>query len=412
MLPQETIDIIKATVPVLEVHGTTITTTFYKSMFEAHPELLNIFNHTNQRQGRQQNALANTVLAAAKNIENLGALVPAVMQIAHKHRALGIKPEHYPIVGENLLAAIKKVLGDAATPAILGAWGDYYGVIAKIFIDAEAELYKQAEEQKGGWKDFRPFVVDRKVKESSVITSFYFKPQDNGPIASYEPGQYITVKVNTDATGEHTAMRHYSLSDSPNPNYYRISIKKETATNVPNGVVSSHLHENVKEGDVVLLSVPAGDFVVDLKKTNPLIFISGGVGITPLLSMMKTSLATEPSRKVMFIHSARNNEFCAFRSELVELSQKNTESLKVSVSFTHMEDPSSSELTKEQACDHMGKIDVAYLRKTLSDQFIAESDVYICGPVEFMKAINTQLKEIGVPSEKVHYEVFGPLVQV
>ncbi|KAF2072547.1 hypothetical protein CYY_006144 [Polysphondylium violaceum] len=409
MLKQETIDIIKATVPVLEVHGTTITTTFYKSMFAAHPELLNIFNHTNQREGRQQNALANTVLAAAKNIENLGALLPAVMQIAHKHRALGIKPEHYPIVGENLLGAIKTVLGDAATPAILGAWGEAYGVIAKIFIDAEAELYKQTEAQAGGWADFRPFVVDRKVKESSQITSFYFKPQDKGPIAAYEPGQYITVRINTDSN--HTAMRHYSLSDISNPDYYRISIKKETNNTAPNGVVSTYLHDNVNEGDVVYLSAPAGDFVVDLKKESPLIFISGGVGITPLLSMMKTTLVKQPKRKVMFIHSAKSSEFCAFRSELVELSQKNTESLKVSVSFTHVQNFNGADETKEQ-CDHMGKIDVAYLRKTLDDKFIANSDVYICGPVEFMKAINSQLKEIGVPSENVHYEVFGPLVQV
>jgi len=101
MLKQETIQIIKATVPVLEVHGVAITKTFYKNMFQAHPELLNIFNHTNQEQGRQQTALANTVYAAAVHIENLEAILPAVMLIAHKHRSLGILPEHYPIVGEN-----------------------------------------------------------------------------------------------------------------------------------------------------------------------------------------------------------------------------------------------------------------------------------------------------------------------
>ena len=92
MLQQKTIDIIKSTVPVLEVHGLTITQTFYKNMFEAHPELLNIFNHTNQNKGRQPNALANTVYAAAAHIDNLQAIVPAVMLIAHKHRSLGILP--------------------------------------------------------------------------------------------------------------------------------------------------------------------------------------------------------------------------------------------------------------------------------------------------------------------------------
>ena len=99
MLSQETINIIKSTVPVLEEHGKTITTVFYKNMFEAHPELLNIFNHANQSQGRQQTALANTVYAAAANIDNLGAILPAVVQIAHKHKSLGITEDQYPIVG-------------------------------------------------------------------------------------------------------------------------------------------------------------------------------------------------------------------------------------------------------------------------------------------------------------------------
>uniref|UniRef100_UPI0028A65154 globin domain-containing protein n=1 Tax=Paenibacillus sp. TaxID=58172 RepID=UPI0028A65154 len=102
MLDQQTIDIIKSTVPVLQVHGTTITTVFYGMLFENHPELLNIFNHANQRQGKQQTALANAVIAAAINIDQLGNILPVVKQIAEKHRALGVLPEHYPIVGETL----------------------------------------------------------------------------------------------------------------------------------------------------------------------------------------------------------------------------------------------------------------------------------------------------------------------
>ena len=96
MLSQETINIIKSTVPVLEEHGKTITTVFYKNMLTAHPELLNVFNHANQSQGRQQTALANTVYAAAANIDNLEAIVPAVVQIAHKHKSLGITEDQYP----------------------------------------------------------------------------------------------------------------------------------------------------------------------------------------------------------------------------------------------------------------------------------------------------------------------------
>lgn len=127
MLDKHTIDVIKSTVPVLEVHGVAITKTFYSNLFKDNPGLLNIFNHTNQSQGRQQTALANTVYAAAKHIDNLEPIVPVVVQIAHKHVSLGVLPEHYPIVGKYLLAAIKEVLGDAATDEIIGHGAKHTG---------------------------------------------------------------------------------------------------------------------------------------------------------------------------------------------------------------------------------------------------------------------------------------------
>ena len=161
MLSQQTIDIVKSTVPVLEEYGTTITKTFYKNMFAAHPELLNIFNQANQEKGRQQTALSNTVIAAAKYIDNLGVIVPVVKQIAQKHRSLAVKPEHYPIVGEHLLGAIKEVLGDAATDDIINAWGEAYGVIADAFIGIERDMYTVAAEQDGGWMDYKDFTSHR-----------------------------------------------------------------------------------------------------------------------------------------------------------------------------------------------------------------------------------------------------------
>jgi len=178
------IEVIKSTVPVLEEYGEKITTRFYQQMFEAHPELLNIFNHANQKQGKQQRALASTVYAAAQYIDNLEAIIPVVTQIAHKHRSLGIKPEHYPIVGTHLLGAIKDVLGDAATDEIIDAWGQAYGVISDAFISIEAEMYDQAQSQQGGWDGFKNFIVDRKVKESELITSFYLKARD-GKLAKF-----------------------------------------------------------------------------------------------------------------------------------------------------------------------------------------------------------------------------------
>ena len=141
MLNQNTIDIIKSTVPVLKEHGVEITTTFYKRMFENNPEVKAMFNMAKQESGEQPKALAMTILAAAQNIDNLEVLLPAVKKIGSVHVNSYVKPEHYPIVGKNLLLAIKEVLGDAATEEVLNAWAEAYEVIAKVFIDVEKDMY-------------------------------------------------------------------------------------------------------------------------------------------------------------------------------------------------------------------------------------------------------------------------------
>ena len=141
MLDQKTIEIIKSTVPALQSHGLEITKHFYQTMFTNNPEVKAFFDMNKQTSGEQPKALAMTVLAAAQNIDNLGALLPAVQKIGKRHVEVGILPEHYPIVGQNLLIAIKDVLGDAATDEVIEAWGKAYGVIADIFIKVEQEIY-------------------------------------------------------------------------------------------------------------------------------------------------------------------------------------------------------------------------------------------------------------------------------
>ena len=142
MLSQKTIEIVKSTVPVLKEHGLEITKTFYKTMFTNNPEVKEMFNMDKQESGEQPKALAMTILAAAQNIDNLEVLLPAVKKIGNIHVNSNVKPEHYPIVGKNLLLAIKEeVLGDAATEDVLNAWAEAYEVIAKVFIDVEKDMY-------------------------------------------------------------------------------------------------------------------------------------------------------------------------------------------------------------------------------------------------------------------------------
>lgn len=142
MLDQKTIDIIKSTVPALKEHGLEITTTFYKNMFKNNPEVKPLFNMDKQESLEQPKALAMSILASAQNIDNLPAIMPVVNKIANIHCNVNVKPEHYPIVGKNLLIAIKEVLGDAATDEIIEAWGKTYEVLAEVFINKEKELYE------------------------------------------------------------------------------------------------------------------------------------------------------------------------------------------------------------------------------------------------------------------------------
>jgi nitric oxide dioxygenase len=398
LLDQKTIEIIKSTVPVLEQHGEAITTRFYQMMFGNHPELLNIFNHANQKQGRQQRALAGTVYAAAQYIDNLEAILPVVKQIAHKHRSLGIKAEHYPIVGKHLLLAIKDVLGDAATDEIIDAWAKAYSVIADAFIGVEAEMYNEAASQKGGWDGFRSFIVDRKVIESDVITSFYLKPVDQKEIADFLPGQYISIKLEIEGE-EFTHIRQYSLSDAPGKNYYRISVKREAGTANPDGMVSNYLHDTVTEGEILQVSAPAGDFVLDTEINTPVVLLSGGVGLTPMLSMLKTVVEVQPDRKVTFIHAAANGKVHALREEVESLT-----SLENVNSFFFYDSP-----TEEDRMNHNFDVEGYVTKEWLANNLpTAEAEFYFCGPVPFMRAINTSLKNLGVNAERIHFEFFGP----
>ncbi|MBL6010050.1 NO-inducible flavohemoprotein [Bacillus halotolerans] len=395
MLDNKTIEIIKSTVPVLQQHGESITGRFYDLMFQDHPELLNIFNQTNQKKKTQRTALANAVIAAAANIDQLGNIIPVVKQIGHKHRSIGIKPEHYPIVGKYLLIAIKDVLGDAATPDIMQAWEKAYGIIADAFIGIEEEMYEQAEHQTGGWKEYKPFIVAKKVRESKEITSFYLKPEDGKPLPEFQAGQYISIKVRI-PDSEYTHIRQYSLSDMPGKDYYRISVKKD-------GAVSSYLHEGLHEGDSLEISAPAGDFVLDSSSRKDLVLLSAGVGITPMISMLKTSVSKHPERQILFIHAAKNSEYHALRDEAEEAAEHSS----VKTAFVYREPTEEDRAGDIQF--HEGQIDQQFLKNLIAN---TDADYYICGSPSFITQMHKLVSELGSAPESIHYELFGPQLSI
>jgi nitric oxide dioxygenase len=385
---------VKATVPVLAEHGTTITKHFYKRMFAHHPELKNLFNQTHQQSGNQPETLARAVYAYAANIDNLGALGPAVSRIANKHASLNIRPEHYPIVGRHLLGAIVDVLGDAVDQPTLDAWQVAYGQLANIFVGTEAKLYEGA-----AWSGFRPFKVARKQVESDEITSFYLTPADGTAACEFEPGQYVSVTRFVDKLGVDQP-RQYSLSDAPHGKWLRISVKREDGReDAAPGHVSNLLHAGVEEGTIVHVSAPMGDFTLDRKKTTPVVLMSGGVGVTPMTSMLSTLLADGSERSVTFVHACRNGRVHAFREWLDETAASHANVKRVV--FYEAVDASDRQGVDY---DFEGRLDVT----KIADRVIAlDADYYICGPVPFMRAQRDALVALGVEPTHIHTEVFG-----
>ncbi len=380
--------IVKATVPLLESGGEALATHFYKKLLNDHPQVRPLFNQTHQASGAQPRALAHGVLMYARHIDDLEQLGDLVAKIINKHVALNIQPEHYPLVGQCLLASIREVLGaDIATDAVIEAWAAAYGQLADVLIGLERQLYDEKAEAPGGWRGTRAFNVARKVRESDEITSFYLQPVDGQAVLSFKPGQYTGLRLTID--GE-DVRRNYSLSAASNGREYRISVKRE-----PEGKVSNYLHDHVHEGDVLDVYPPAGEFTLSDSR-KPLVLISGGVGITPMLPMLHDAL--ERTRPVVFIHAARHGGVDAFRDAVDALAATHPR-LTTFYCYEHRREG-------DRSADAIGYLD----RSTLASWLPAtpDIDVYFLGPLPFMKAMKRHLDAIGVPVTQYRYEFFGP----
>lgn len=388
--------LVKNTAAMLREHGVLLTSHFYKRMFVNNPELKHVFNMGNQQNNKQQTALAMAVLAYAEHIEDPSLLMPAVDHIGQKHTSLDIRPEHYAIVGQHLVASIAEVLGDAASPQLLEAWTLAYQQLAAIMSGHEQKIYEGQAAKKGGWTGWRPFVVREKVRESDEITSFYLYPSDGGGVADYLPGQYISLRL---FLPELNLMqpRQYSISCSPNGSYYRISVKREAGNLQPDGMISNRLHDHIKAGDLVELSAPAGSFVLDRENLSHKIFISGGVGQTPLLSMLEAITASQAEAiPVTWIHGCRNEQVHAFKDKITAIG----------TTYDKLNQHIFYEQTLSQEQNHyQGRVELELLKTEILEP---EADYYICGPAPFIHKHYTFLVANGIPQAQIHFEEFGP----
>ncbi|EIW65107.1 bacterial hemoglobin [Trametes versicolor FP-101664 SS1] len=404
--------LITATVPILKEHGVTITTLFYRQMLEANPDLRNVFSHSKQQRGLQAEALARAVYAYAANIEDLTPILPVVERIAHKHTSVHIVPSQYAIVGKHLLEAITQVVGaDVFKGDLYDAWGAAYWNLAHIFINREHELYEAAQ-----WVGWRDFVVARKVQESDEITSFYLKPKDGRPLEPYRPGQYISVQKFVPELGVYQS-RQYSLSDAPNPEHFRISVKREPGIRAvaPSGALDSTqaahpgwlsnlLHATLAEGDPIEVAFPFGEFYLD-DSPAPVVLLSAGVGLTPLLAMLNTLVRADSGneREVSWVQAVRNERVHAFRDHVRRVREAHAGRVRTHVFYS---EPGAG-VVEGRDFDVRGRLDLGKVPREVLRLDAEDAQYYVCGPEAFMADTIGGLRARGVDASRIHAEVFG-----
>ena len=399
MLSPQIRALVKGTAPVLKTHGVALTKHFYARMFRHNPELKHVFNQGHQAGGEQQQALAGAVAAYAEHIDDPSVLMPVVTRIVHKHVSLGIRPEHYQIVGKHLLASISEVLGEAATDELIAAWAAAYGQLADLLIAEEARLYAESAAKPGGWTGWRAFRVVGKQRESAEITSFYLAPADGGEVPAYRPGQYVSVRVFVPELGL-MQPRQYSLSDAPGQDRLRISVKREAGgADTPAGRVSNALHDRLEEGGVLDVAPPQGDFYLREEGNAPVVLLSGGVGLTPMVSILNHLVGLNDERQIRFVHGCRNNSVHALRDHVNDIAAERA-NVRKAVFYEevgHGDQPGRD-------YDYAGRVDLNAIR---DEVIVPGADYYLCGPAAFMRAQREALTGLGVPADRIHAEAFG-----
>ncbi len=262
-------------------------------------------------------------------------------------------------------------------------------------------------EEVAGWSGFRPFKVARRDIEDPAgqICSFFLEPEERQLLPSFKPGQFLTFRLEVpraDGSGSEQITRCYSLSDAPQSDHYRVSIKRvppPPQSGHPPGRSSNFFHDHVQVGTTLQIRAPSGHFYLE-PGSAPVVLIAGGIGVTPVLSMRNWCQGRQPEREVWFFYGVRNSREAAFAAHLKAVAAANPR--------VHIRLCFSDPLPEDQPgkdFDHRGRVDVNLFRMELP---LKPFHYYICGPTPMMESLVAALKDWGVPDTHIHFEAFGP----
>ena len=256
------------------------------------------------------------------------------------------------------------------------------------------------------WLGLRKFTVVQKQMEDAAqsVCSFYLVPQDTLPLPPFQPGQFLTFQLDLPLASGSTApvIRCYSLSDAPDQKRYRVSIKRAlppAGSAVPAGRASNFFHDQIDVGRVLQVRAPAGHFYLD-PSAAPVVLIAGGVGITPMLSMLNACLSQQPGREVWLFYGVRSDSDVVMKPHLEAMAATHS-NFQLRLCFSS---PLAADMA-DRDYQHHGRIDVDLLRRQLP---LKPYHFYICGPTAMLQSLVPALEDWGVPDARIHYEAFGP----
>ncbi|MFW6059293.1 MAG: 2Fe-2S iron-sulfur cluster-binding protein [Phycisphaeraceae bacterium] len=260
-----------------------------------------------------------------------------------------------------------------------------------------------AAEAEQAWEGSRKFEVAQKVCEADNVHSFHLVPHDQRPLPTFQPGQYLTFQLHVPGR-DRPVVRCYSLSEAPREDEYRVTIKRiappRDKPDAPPGLASSHFNDRVEPGDILDVKAPHGSFCLDTTRETPVVLIAGGIGVTPIFSMLETIVSTGSPRETWFFYGVRNQREHAFKQRLEALA---AEGHNVNLHICYS-DPTDDDI-EGRDYHHAERVSMDLLQRLLPSN---NYDFYICGPAPMMSDLVNGLEEWGVPEQRVHYEAFGP----
>jgi len=352
--------VIKATTPVVSRHEIKFGELFYKNLFKNNPETRKFFNEAHLGKGLQQRAFTDAIVRFASFIETPEKFAPTLERISHRHCALGVTPDLYPAFHSNLMKSMYEMFGEAVSPEIGDAWNKSLTFLIERCIRSDEMQYGKMESRKGGWRGEAPFIVSEKEKFGKEAIRFRFVRADGYKDGfEFTPGQYLTIR------GENAVpRRHYTITSAPGEPHFDIVTRE-----IKGGEMSGFLKKHLKVGSTVLAAAPCGHFVA--KDNFSHVFISAGIGITPIYALMR-SLGKDQTSALYHVDTCINKH--VLRNEILDLGIHD-------VNFIYSD---TEELNLREDIE------------TLFHRYSIAASYYISAPADFALEVYEILKRAGV----------------